>query len=134
MWAPISSPLLVHTPAIQRLAVTRLWRAKCVNTAAMHRWLNCCERQIRQSNRGMRGSGRNEGVNMYGTKAINGVPAIQRDGRSVLSVCDQNWEFADWLCALLNELGHKSELLLNEQDCEWLNANDRAFRRAVQHA
>jgi hypothetical protein len=71
---------------------------------------------------------------MYATKAVNGVPAIQRDGQSVLSVCDQNWDFANWLCALLNELGHKSELLLNEQDCEWLNANDRAFRRAVQHA
>ena len=24
---------------------------------------------------------------MYATKAINGVPAIQRDGQSVLSVC-----------------------------------------------
>jgi hypothetical protein len=71
---------------------------------------------------------------MYATKAINGVLAIQNDGQSVLSVCDQNWEFANWLCALLNELGHKSELLLNEQACEWLNANDRAFRRAAQHA
>jgi hypothetical protein len=71
---------------------------------------------------------------MYGTKAINGVPAIQRDGQSVLSVCGQNWEFADWLCALLNELGQKSELLLNERDWEWLAANDRDFRRAVHHA
>jgi len=71
---------------------------------------------------------------MYVTKAINGVPAIQRDGQSVLSVCDRDWEFADWLCALLNELGHKSESLLNEQDWEWLNANERAFRRAAQHA
>jgi len=71
---------------------------------------------------------------MYVTKAVNGVPAIQRDGQSVLRVCDQDWEFADWLCALLNELGHKSELLLNEQDSEWLNANDRAFRRTAQYA
>ena len=71
---------------------------------------------------------------MYVTKAINGVPAIQRDGQSVLSVCQQDWEFAYWLCALLNELGQKSELLLNEQDWEWLNAIDRPFRRAVQHA
>ena len=71
---------------------------------------------------------------MYATKAINGVPAIQRDGQSVLSVCEQNWDFANWLCALLNELGHKSELLLNEQGCEWFDANDRAFRRAVHHA
>ncbi len=71
---------------------------------------------------------------MYVTKAINGVPAIQRDGQSVLSVCHQDWEFADWLCALLNELGQKSELLLNEQDWNWLNAIDRACRRTAQHA
>jgi glycosyltransferase involved in cell wall biosynthesis len=44
------------------------------------------ERQFRQSYRGMRGSSRNEGVNMYTTKALNGVPAIQRNGQSVLSV------------------------------------------------
>ena len=71
---------------------------------------------------------------MYATRAVNGVPAIQRDGRSVLRVCNQNWEFANWLCALLNELGQKSDLLLSEPDWEWLSANGRAFRRAVQHA
>ena len=70
---------------------------------------------------------------MYATKAVNGVPAIQRDGQNVLSVSDQDWDFANWLCALLNELSHKSELLLNEQDWEWLRAIDRPFRRAVQH-
>ncbi len=71
---------------------------------------------------------------MYATKAINGVPAIQRDGQSVLSVCGQNWDFANWLCALLNELGGKSESLLDEQDWEWLNAIDRPFRRTARHA
>jgi hypothetical protein len=71
---------------------------------------------------------------MYAAKAINGVTAIQRDGQSVLTVCDQDWDFANWLCALLNELGHKSELLLNEQDWGWLNAIDRACRRTAQHA
>ena len=71
---------------------------------------------------------------MYVTKAVNGVPAIQRDGQSVLRVYGQDWEFADWLCALLNELGQKSELLLNEQDWNWLNAIDRACRRTAQHA
>jgi hypothetical protein len=71
---------------------------------------------------------------MYATKAVDGVPAIQRDGQSVSNVCDQNWDFANWLCALLNELGRKSELLLNEQDSEWLNAIERAFRRTAQHA
>jgi hypothetical protein len=97
-------------------------------TAAMHRWLNCFVRQFRQSYRGMR----EKGVNMYATKAINGAPAIQRDGQSVLSVCEQDWDFANWLCTLLNELGQKSELL-SEPDWEWLSANDRAFRRAVRH-
>jgi hypothetical protein len=82
----------------------------------------------------MRGSSRSEGVDMYSTKAINGVPAIQRDGQSVLSVCGQNLDFANWLCALLNELGHKSELLLHEQNRERLDANDHAFGRAVHHA
>jgi hypothetical protein len=71
---------------------------------------------------------------MYATKAVNGVPAIQRDGQSVLRVYDQNWEFANWLCALLNELGHKSESLLNEKDWGRLSANDRAFSRTAHHA
>jgi len=71
---------------------------------------------------------------MYATKVVNGVPAIQRDGQSVLGVCGQDWEFANWLCALLNELGRKSELLLNEHEREWLNASDRAFGRTAQHA
>jgi hypothetical protein len=71
---------------------------------------------------------------MYATKAVNGVPAIQRDGQSVLSVCDQNWEFANWLCARLNELGHMPELLLTQPDREWLNAIDSSFRRTAQLA
>jgi hypothetical protein len=71
---------------------------------------------------------------MYATKAINGVPAIQRDGQSVLSVCGQDLDFANWLCALLNELGHKSESLLNEPDRQLVNANGRAFGRTVHHA
>ena len=71
---------------------------------------------------------------MYATKAVNGVPAIQRDGQSVLRVCGQDWEFANWLCALLNELGHMPELLPTEHDGEWLKARDGAFSRKVQHA
>jgi hypothetical protein len=71
---------------------------------------------------------------MYATKAVNGVPAIVRDGQSVLSVCDQNWDFANWLCAVLNELGHMPALLLTEQDREWLQAMEGAFGRKVQHA
>ena len=55
---------------------------------------------------------------MYVTKAINGVPAIQRDGQSVLSVCHQDWEFADWLCALLNELGPQVRIVAERADSE----------------
>jgi hypothetical protein len=71
---------------------------------------------------------------MYATKAVNGVPAIQRDGQSVLRVCDQDWEFANWLCALLNELGHIPDLLLNEQAQESPNAMDGGFGRQVHRA
>jgi hypothetical protein len=71
---------------------------------------------------------------MYATKTVNGIPAIQRNGQSVLGVCDQNLEFANWLCALLNELGQKSDLLLNEQDWKWLNVIDSPCRRTAQHA
>jgi hypothetical protein len=71
---------------------------------------------------------------MYATKTVNGVPAIQRDGQSVLSVSDQDWDFANWLCALLNELGRKSELLLHEHGRESLKVVDRAIRRTALHA
>lgn len=71
---------------------------------------------------------------MYATKAVNGVPAIQRDGESVLSVCDQNWDFANWLCALLNELGHMPNLLPATHDNERSQAMYRAFTGKVQHA
>jgi hypothetical protein len=76
----------------------------------------------------------NEGVNMYATKVVNGAPAILRDGQSVLSVSNQNWDFANWLCALLNELGHMPELILTQHDREWLKTMDGAFGGKVQHA
>jgi len=71
---------------------------------------------------------------MYVTKSVNGSPAIQRDGRGVLSVWSQDWEFANWLCELLNQLGDTPKLLLNEQDCKWLKEMDQAFGRKVRHA
>lgn len=71
---------------------------------------------------------------MYATKAVNGIPAIQCDGQSVLSVCNRNWEFANWLCELLNELNDTPTLLLSEEDCKWLKQMDHAFARKVQHA
>ena len=71
---------------------------------------------------------------MYYTKSVNGLPAIQRDGRGVLSVWGQDWEFANWLCELLNELNDTPKLLLNEQDWKWLKEMDHAFGGKVQHA
>ena len=71
---------------------------------------------------------------MYSTKVVNGFPAIQRDGRGVLSVWGQDWEFANWLCELLNQINDTPSLLLNEQDCKWLKQMDSAFGRTVQHA
>ena len=71
---------------------------------------------------------------MYSTKVVNGFPAIQCDGRGVLSVWGQDWEFAHWLCELLNQLNDTPKLLLNEQDCKWLKQMDRAFGGRVQHA
>jgi hypothetical protein len=45
---------------------------------------------------------------MSATKAVKGVPAIQRDGQRVLRCLRSRLEFANWLCALLNELGGTS--------------------------
>ena len=87
-----------------------------------------------QSYRAVRDDQLKQGVNMYAARIVNGVPAIQRDGQSVLSVCDQNWDFASWLCALLNELGHMPELLRTGHGQEWAKPMDGALRRKVQHA
>jgi len=72
---------------------------------------------------------------MYSTKSVNGLPAIQHDGRNVLSVWNRDWDFAHELCELLNQLEDQPlELLLTECDRKWLKAIDGAFRGKVQHA
>ena len=71
---------------------------------------------------------------MYATKPVNGIPAIERNGQVVLSVCDQDWEFADWLCSLLNELGRKPPLVLMHRDVELLQALNTGFMRQVHNA
>ena len=72
---------------------------------------------------------------MYSTKTVNGLPAIQYNGRSVLSVWNQDWEFAYEVCELLNQLEDPSpELSLTECDRKWLKAIDRAFEGKVHHA
>jgi hypothetical protein len=71
---------------------------------------------------------------MYSTKSLNGLPAIQYNGRSVLSVWNQDWNFAFELCQLLNQLEDQPpELLLTECDRRWLKAMDHAFQGKVQH-
>ena len=70
---------------------------------------------------------------MYLTISLNGVPTIQRDGRSVLGVWDQNWDFANEICGLLNSLEGDPHIFLTEHDRKWLKAMNRAFRE-VQHA
>jgi len=72
---------------------------------------------------------------MYSTKSVNGIPSIQCNGRSVLSVWNQDWGFAHEVCELLNELdNHEPQLLLNNDDRKWLKAMDQAFTKKVQHA
>ena len=71
---------------------------------------------------------------MYSTKSLNGIPTIQRDGRNVLAVWDQDWRLARDVCKLLNEMDAEPRLLLNEHDRVWLKAIDRAFSRKAQYA
>ena len=71
---------------------------------------------------------------MYSTKFTNGLLTIQRNGRNVLNVWDQNWQSANELCELLNELENGPKLLLNEEDQKWLKEIDGAFCGKVQHA
>jgi hypothetical protein len=74
-----------------------------------------------------------EGVEMYSTTSLDGVPTIQRNGHNVLGVWDENWDFANEICALLNSLEDDPQIFLTEHDRQWLKAMDRAFRK-VHHA
>ena len=74
-----------------------------------------------------------EGVGMYSTTSLDGVPTIQRNGHSVLGVWDENWDFANEICDLLNSLEDDPQIFLTEHDRQWLKAMDRAFRK-VHHA
>ena len=71
---------------------------------------------------------------MFSTKSVEGVPAIQRNGRNVLSVWNQDWDFANEICDLLNSFEDDPEIFLTEHDRKWLKAMDRAFSTKVQHA
>ena len=73
---------------------------------------------------------RNKGVDMYITKTVNGVPAVERRP-SVLNFRDENRGSSNWRWVLVD---HKPALLLNEHDREWLKAIDEADARKVHHA
>jgi hypothetical protein len=70
---------------------------------------------------------------MYSTTSLNGVPTIQRDGRSLMGVWHQDWEFANEICDLLTSLEQDPHIFLTEHDRKRLKAIDRVFRK-VQHA
>ena len=71
---------------------------------------------------------------MYTTTLLNGVPTIRRNGRNVLGVWSQDWEFATEICDLLNSLEDEPPIFLTEHDRKWLKAMNRAFTGKVQHA
>jgi hypothetical protein len=101
-----------------------VWRAKCDDTAGC---TNCYASRCVLKHKS------DEGVEMYSTTSLNGVPTIQRGGRNILGVLDQNWDFANEICDLLNSLDDDPHIFLTEHDRKWLKAMDRAFRK-VQHA
>lgn len=70
---------------------------------------------------------------MYSTKSLDGIPTIHRNGRNVLGVWDQDWEFATEICNLLNSLEDESPIFLTEHDRKWLKDMNRAFSGKVQH-
>ena len=89
---------------------------------------------MEQSDRRNWESGKDKGVDMYSINSLNGVPEIQRDGRRVLSVWDQDWEFANEICELLNAFENDPEICLTADDRKWLKAMNSAFGRKVHHA
>jgi hypothetical protein len=71
---------------------------------------------------------------LYTAVAVNGNPAIQRNGRGVLSVWRQDWKFTNKIYGLLNSFKDEPEIFLTEDDRKWLKAMDCAFCRKVHHA
>jgi hypothetical protein len=111
--------MLVHAPAIQWFAALCLWRAKCDCTAV---------RTVAQAAAVLKHKS-DEGVEMYSTTSLDGIPTIQRNGHNVLGVWDENWEFANEICDLLNSFEDDPHIFLTEHDRKWLKAMDRAFRK-----
>ena len=74
-----------------------------------------------------------EGVEMYSTTSLNGVPTTRRYGHRVLGVWDEVLVFANENCDLLNPLENDPYFFLAGYDLKRLKAMDRAFRK-VHHA
>ena len=124
MWAQILGPMPVHAPEFSNLGPMGLWRAKCDDTDGCTNVMQAAAVLKHKSD---------EGVEMYSTTSLNGIPTIQRDGHNVLGVWNENWDFANEICNLLNSLEDDPHIFLTEHDRKWLKAMDRAFRK-VQHA
>ena len=71
---------------------------------------------------------------MYSIALLDGILAVQRNGQTVLSVWEKDWEFAHEICNLLNCREDDPEILLTVPDRNWLKAMDRAFGRELQPA
>ena len=71
---------------------------------------------------------------MYSIALLDGILAVQRNGQTVLSVWEKDWEFAHEICNLLNRREGDPEISLTVPDRNWLKAMDRAFGGEMQHA
>jgi hypothetical protein len=123
MWAQISGPILVHAPEFSSLKHPPFGEPNAMTQLAVQSYASRCSAEHKGG----------EGVEMYSTTSLNGVPTIQRDGQNVLGVWNQNWDFANEICDLLNSLEDDPHIFLTEHDRKWLKTMDRAFKK-VQHA
>jgi hypothetical protein len=71
---------------------------------------------------------------MYSITLLDGILAIQRNGQTVLSVWDKDWEFAHEICNSLNRRQDDPEISLTVPDRNWLKAMDRVFSGELQPA
>jgi hypothetical protein len=71
---------------------------------------------------------------MYASTSVSGSLTIGANGQTVLWICDQDGEFANWLYSLMDELGNKPLSQLNERDIAWLKALNSVVERRVPNA
>ena len=71
---------------------------------------------------------------MYASTSVTGSFSLGPNGQSVLWVCDQDGEFANWLYSLMDELRNKPLSQLNERDIVWVQALNSVVERRVPNA